>query len=81
LDGHKEKRLAALKEPSISSAMLIRIIDVDGASPSKKLMNDMSMRDRSALRQEMLTGGRGNRHDRGDRLPIVRDAHPHPAGG
>jgi len=54
LDGHKEKRLAALKEPSISSAMLIRIIDVDGASPSKKLMNDMSMRDRSALRQEML---------------------------
>ncbi|MDY6903790.1 MAG: hypothetical protein SWH61_03800 [Thermodesulfobacteriota bacterium] len=54
LDGHKEKRLAALKEPSISSAMLIRIIDIDGAAPSKKLMNDMSLRDRSALRQEML---------------------------
>jgi hypothetical protein len=50
LDGHKEKRLAALKEPSISSAMLIRIIDI----PSKKLMNEMSLRDRSALRQEML---------------------------
>ena len=54
LDGHKEKRLAALKEPSISSAMLIRLIDIDGAAPSKKLMNDMSLRDRSALRQEML---------------------------
>ena len=54
LDGHKEKRLAALKEPSISSAMLIRIIDVDGAAPSKKLMNKMSLRDRSALRQEMV---------------------------
>jgi len=54
LDGHKEKRLAALKEPSISSAMLIRIIDIDGAAPSKKLMNEMSLRDRSALRQEML---------------------------
>ena len=54
LDGHKEKRLAALKEPSISSAMLIRIIDVDGAPPTKKIMNDMSMRDRGALRQEML---------------------------
>ena len=54
LDGHKEKRLAALKEPSISSAMLIRIIDVDGAAPSKKLMNEMSLRDRSALRQEMV---------------------------
>ena len=54
LDGNKEKRLAALKEPSISSAMLIRIIEIDGAPPSKKIMNDMSMKDRSALRQEML---------------------------
>lgn len=54
LDGHKEKRLAALKEPSISSAMLIRLIDIDGSAPSKKLMNEMSLRDRSALRQEML---------------------------
>jgi hypothetical protein len=34
--------------------MLIRLIDIDGAAPSKKLMNDMSLRDRSALRQEML---------------------------
>ena len=54
LDGHKEKRLAALKEPSISSAMLIRLIDLDGAAPSKKLMNEMSLGDRSALRQEMV---------------------------
>ena len=54
LDGHKEKRLAALKEPSISSAMLIRLVDLDGAAPSKKLMNEMSLRDRSALRQEMV---------------------------
>ncbi len=54
LDGHKEKRLAALKEPSISSAMLIRLVDIDGAAPSKKLMNEMSLGDRSALRQEMV---------------------------
>lgn len=54
LDGHKEKRLAALKEPSISSAMLIRIIEIDGNPPNKKLMAEMSMRDRSALRREML---------------------------
>ena len=43
LDGHKEKRLAALKEPSISSAMLIRLIEIDGAAPSKKLMNEMKL--------------------------------------
>lgn len=30
LDGHMEKRLAALKEPSISSAMTIRIREIDG---------------------------------------------------
>jgi len=53
LDGHKEKRLASLKEPNISSAMLIRIIDIDGKPPSKKILAEMSMRDRSALRQEM----------------------------
>ncbi len=54
LDGHKEKRLAALKEPSISSALLIRLVDIDGAAPSKKLMNEMTLGDRSALRQEMV---------------------------
>lgn len=54
LDGHKEKRLAQIEEPSISSAMMIRILDIDGSNPSKKALNEMSMRDRSALRQEML---------------------------
>ena len=53
LDGHKEKRLAALKEPNITSAMLIRIIDIDGKPPSKKALAEMSMRDRSELRKEM----------------------------
>jgi hypothetical protein len=54
LDGHKEKRLAQMQEPSISAAMLIRILDIDGSAPSKKALNEMSMRDRNALRQEML---------------------------
>jgi hypothetical protein len=54
LDGHKEKRLAQMQEPSISSAMMIRILDIDGCIPSKKALYEMSMRDRSALRQEML---------------------------
>jgi hypothetical protein len=53
LDGHKEKRLAGLREPNITSAMLIRIIDIDGNPPSKKSLAEMSMRDRNALRQEM----------------------------
>jgi len=53
LDGNKEKRLAALKEPNISSAMMMRIVSVDGKPPSKKILADMSMRDRSALRMEM----------------------------
>jgi hypothetical protein len=53
LDGHKEKRLAALKEPTISSAMLIRILSIDGAAPNKKLLADMPMKDRAALRSEM----------------------------
>jgi hypothetical protein len=54
LDGHKEKRLAQMQEPSISAAMMIRIIDIDGSAPSKKALNEMSMRDRTALRSEML---------------------------
>ncbi len=53
LDGQKEKRLAALKEPNISSAMLIRILELDGKPPSKKALAEMSLRDRNALRQEM----------------------------
>ena len=54
LDGHKEKRLAALKEPSLTSAMLIRIVEIGGEPPSKKALNEMTMGDRSALRKEML---------------------------
>lgn len=53
LDGHMEKRLAELKEASISSAMLMRIKDIDGNPPTKKSMNDMPMFDRNALRAEM----------------------------
>ena len=53
LDGHKEKRLASLREPNITSAMLIRLLDIDGKAPSKKSLAEMSMRDRNALRQEM----------------------------
>lgn len=53
LDGAKEKRLATLKEPTITSAMLIRILDVDGKPPTKKLLSEMSLRDRTALRKAM----------------------------
>lgn len=53
LDGHMEKRLAALKEPSISSAMTMRIREIDGKAPSKKALADMSLRDRNALREAM----------------------------
>ena len=53
LDGAKEKRLSQMQEPTISSAMMIRILDIDGMAPSKKALADMSMRDRSVLRQDM----------------------------
>ncbi|MBT8341084.1 MAG: hypothetical protein HKP58_03600 [Desulfatitalea sp.] len=53
LDGHKEKRLAGLREPNITSALLIRILDIDGKPPSKKILAEMSMRDRGELRKEM----------------------------
>lgn len=53
LDGQMEKRLAALKEPNISSVLLIRILEIDGKAPSKKSLAEMSLRDRSALRQKM----------------------------
>lgn len=54
LDGGKEKRLAQMQEPTISAAMMIRILDIDGTAPSKKALSEMSMKDRSALRQEMM---------------------------
>lgn len=53
LDGHKEKRLAALKEAGPTEAMLIRIKDIDGKPPSKKVMREMSLADRNALRKAM----------------------------
>ena len=53
LDGNMEKRLASLKEPTITSAMLMRIIEIDGKPPTRKVMSEMALRDRSALRQEM----------------------------
>ena len=59
LDGAKEKRLSQMQEPTISSAMMIRILDIDGIAPSKKALADMSMRDRSALRQDMLNADAG----------------------
>lgn len=54
LDGTKEKRLGQMQEPTISSAMMIRILDIDGSAPSKKALGEMSMRDRAALRHEMM---------------------------
>ncbi|MCE5322378.1 hypothetical protein LLG46_03565 [bacterium] len=54
LDGNKEKRLAQMQEPNISAAMLIRILEIDDSAPSKKALVEMSMRDRTALRAEML---------------------------
>jgi len=54
LDGHKEKRLAALPEATISQGMLIRILDIDGKAPTRKTVTEMSLKDRQALRQAML---------------------------
>lgn len=59
LNGHKEKQLAALKEPNLTAAMIARIITVDGKSPDKKTITELSMRDRSSLRKEMLSKDAG----------------------
>ncbi|MHB9131136.1 MAG: T4 family baseplate hub assembly chaperone [Armatimonadota bacterium] len=59
LDGHKEKRLAALPEATITSAMLIRILDIDGNAPNKKTLTEMALRDRQALRQAMVEADSG----------------------
>ena len=55
LDGHMEKRLAALPEATISQGMLIRILDIDGNAPNKKTVTEMSLKDRQALRGAMLS--------------------------
>jgi len=54
LDGHKEKQLAGLKEASLTTAMISRIISVDGHPPNKKVITDLCLKDRSELRREML---------------------------
>jgi len=59
LDGHREKRLAALPEATITQAMLIRIVAVDGQAPTKQTLNTMSLKDRQALRQAMLAADGG----------------------
>jgi hypothetical protein len=81
LDGHKEKRLASLREPNITSAMLIRILDIDGKAPSKKSLAEMSMRDRNALRQEMSRVDAGIDTSVGNRMRWLRHQDPHPPGG
>jgi hypothetical protein len=53
LDGHMEKRLAALKEPSIHSAMLMRIKEIDGKAPNKNTLMELPAFDLTALRAEM----------------------------
>jgi hypothetical protein len=53
LDGHMEKRLATLKEPSIHSAMLMRIKELDGKAPNKNSLMELPAFDLTALRAEM----------------------------
>lgn len=53
LDGHMEKRLASLKEPSIHAAMLMRIKEIDGKAPNKNSLEELPAFDLTALRQEM----------------------------
>lgn len=53
LDGHKEKRLAALKDAGPTEAMLIRTKTIGDKPPNKKIMREMSLGDRNALRKAM----------------------------
>ncbi|QTD49663.1 hypothetical protein J3U87_29115 [Sulfidibacter corallicola] len=53
LDGHAEKRLAAIAEPTVSTALMMRIRTINDQPPTKKTLADLSMRDRVALRREM----------------------------
>ena len=59
LDGHLEKRLAALKEPSISSAMMMRIREIDEKAPNKKVLSELTLKDRNALREAMREADAG----------------------
>ena len=53
LDGHMEKRLAVMPDANITTVMLIRIREIDGAPPTKKQLAEMSRKDRTALRAAM----------------------------
>lgn len=53
LDGHMEKRLVALKNPGIHSAMLMRIKELGGKPPTRKTFLDLPAYDLNALRAEM----------------------------
>jgi len=53
LDGHMEKRLAALKEPNLHSAMLMRVKEIDGKAPNKNSLAELPAFDLNALRAEM----------------------------
>ena len=48
-----EKRLTVMSDANITVAMLIRIRDINGAPPTKKLLAEMSLKDRTALREAM----------------------------
>jgi hypothetical protein len=54
LDGHKEKRLGAIRDADLSHAMLIRILAIDEKPPNKKVLAEMSISDRQALREAMV---------------------------
>ncbi len=53
LDGHMEKRLVALKNATIHSAMLMRIKEMGGKPPTRKAFLDLPAYDLNALRGEM----------------------------
>lgn len=59
LDGHMEKRLVAMKNPNIHSAMLMRIKELGGKAPTRKTFLDLPAFDLNALRAEMrkMDGG------------------------
>ncbi len=59
LNGHKEKQLAAIKEPNLTIAMLTRIISIDGDSPNKKILIGLTMKDRIELRKELVKTNAG----------------------
>ena len=53
LNGHMEKRLAALEKPDVHASMLMRVKCIDGRPPNKDTITEMSARDINALRSAM----------------------------